>query len=55
MPWQDALLAFVTRVPLSVRWMVVGSAATAVHQVPIRPGDVDILVHPQSTHAELES
>lgn len=52
-PWERALLAFTTRVPPTVRWMLVGSAATAIRRVPVQPHDVDILLHPESTDADL--
>ncbi|RNI24763.1 hypothetical protein EFY87_03470 [Flexivirga caeni] len=33
--------------------MLVGSAATAIRPVPLRPADVDILLHPESTATDL--
>ncbi|GAB3491173.1 nucleotidyltransferase family protein [Flexivirga lutea] len=54
MQWQTALEKFATRTQPSLRWMLVGSAATALHQVPVRPGDVDILLHPATTDREMQ-
>ena len=47
-PWEAALAAFVDCVATQLRWMLIGSAATAVQGVVIVPGDVDILVHPDT-------
>jgi hypothetical protein len=47
-PWERALATFVDRVGVRLRWMLVGSAATAVHGAVVTPGDVDILVHPDT-------
>lgn len=42
--WRSALLEFALLVgPVPAEWMLVGSAATAIRGVPVRPGDVDVL------------
>jgi hypothetical protein len=46
--WERALTTFIERVGSQLRWMLIGSAATAVHGVTISPGDVDILIHPDT-------
>lgn len=47
--WERALEAFVSDVGSALRWMLVGSAATCVQGVAVEPGDVDVLVHPQTS------
>lgn len=51
-PWRAALLDAAERADDSgVTWMLVGSAATAVHGAQVEPGDVDILVSaPEAVH-----
>lgn len=46
--WQHTLSTFADSAPDDVRWMLVGSAATRLHGVDVDPGDVDVLVHPQT-------
>jgi hypothetical protein len=50
--WENALEAFTAVADDGVVWMVVGSAATRLQGVAVEPGDVDVLVHPDtSDHA----
>ncbi len=53
--WRPALATFAEAVrPFNLRWMLVGSAATRLHGVAgISPGDVDVLVHPDTQDATL--
>lgn len=52
--WAGALERFLaTTAPLSLEWMLVGSAATAVHGATVAPGDIDVLVHPTVSEADL--
>lgn len=44
-PWEDALLTFITRARGSdLRWWLYGSAALAVRGFDVEPGDIDINV-----------
>lgn len=54
MHWHDALQELVGRTPPSLCWMLIGSAATARHQVPLQPGDVDVLIHPATTDRQIQ-
>lgn len=47
--WESALEAFLAVADDDVVWMVVGSAATRLQGVAVEPGDVDVLVHPDTT------
>ena len=38
-----------------MRWMLVGSAATRVQGVAVDPGDVDVLVHPDTSDDDLHA
>ncbi len=53
--WRAALAAFAEAVrPFDLIWMLVGSAATRLRGTAgISPGDVDILVHPDTKDATL--
>ena len=53
--WQEALAVFAERATVELSWMVVGSTATALHGVEITPGDVDILVHPDTSDADFRT
>ena len=46
--WENALQAFAAVADDGVAWMVVGSAATRLQGVAVEPGDVDVLVHPDT-------
>ncbi len=52
-PWERALAAFVDSVGGRLRWMLVGSAATAAQGAAVKPGDVDILVHPETSETTM--
>ena len=53
-PWEWALATFVDGVGERLRWMVVGSAASAIQGAAVTPGDVDIAVHPETSDATME-
>lgn len=53
--WERALATFIESVGSHLRWMLIGSAATAVHGVAITPGDVDILIHPDTPDTLMRS
>jgi hypothetical protein len=43
--WSDALRELAVRLAgTDVEWMLIGSAATALHGAPIEPGDIDVAV-----------
>jgi len=48
-PWERTLAVFVDSVGERLNWMLVGSAASVLHGAAIVPGDVDILVHPDTS------
>lgn len=48
-PWERTLAVFVDSVGEGLNWMLVGSAASVLHGAAIVPGDVDILVHPDTS------
>lgn len=49
--WERALAVFATKASDRLTWMLVGSAATSLHGAAVVPGDVDVLVHPD-THQD---
>lgn len=51
--WERALIAFLDGVGERLRWMVVGSAASAIQGAAVRPRDVDIAVHPETPDAAM--
>jgi hypothetical protein len=53
--WEGALEVWMTHVGSAVNWMLVGSAASAVQGVIIEPGDVDVLVHPDTLDNDLRT
>lgn len=52
-PWERALAAFADGVGERLTWMVVGSAASAIQGVAVKPGDVDVAVHPETSDATM--
>jgi hypothetical protein len=53
--WEEALSVFLSCVGVQNHWMLVGSAASAVQGVAVEPGDVNLLVHPESSDDEMQS
>ena len=53
--WERALELFSSSAGDRVRWMLVGSAATRVQGVAVDPGDVDVLVHPDTSDDDLSA
>lgn len=51
--WEQALDTFASRAGGALRWMLVGSSATRVQGAAVDPGDVDILVHPETSDSDL--
>lgn len=52
--WERALDVFASSAGDQVLWMLVGSAATRLQGASVEPGDVDVLVHPDTTDEDMQ-